>query len=267
MIKSLTFSLLVLSTLVLSAQVNWEKLDPHNFENVELIHTDDNLMMGRLQYPPTLLASQDLGANWNVISTIPEQRRIPLVRKKFDGNYFILFDEQVSSWSPGSNTITPFISLGSGTWTTIAPLPNGNLLVAGVSEALRLYDQNGSLLKTLPTDRIQEIIVVGNDEIYFFQGNPFGNAVKINSNLDILASGPDGLYVSDHFIYDGGRFYNSRSYSADGLVWKDYANDLDGVITRIVPIPVLQTFVIRYTSPAIKGKLFSLQEILDLNLH
>ncbi len=215
----------------LIAQISWEQLEANNNEDVEIIHSDASLLVGQLLYPPTLLVSEDFGISWEEITTIPEQRRVPLVRQKSDGDYLILLDNEIVSWTPGSNTFMDVLDLGVGLWTTVAPLSNGNFMVAGISEPLSLYDANGTLLKSLSTERIQEIITTDQDEHYIFQGNPFGNMVTINSDLEIIKQGVDGLYVSDHFKYDGSRFYNSRFYSDDGDNWFPYGNDLYGVVT------------------------------------
>lgn len=212
-------------------QTAWEQLEANNNESVEIIYSDESLMIGQLVYPPSLLVSEDFAVSWDVIESIPEQKRIPFVRKKYNGDYLILLDEKILSWTSGAGNFTEILDLEEGTWTSAEPLPNDNFLVTGIGEPLSLYDSGGNLLKTLATARIQEIITTSGDEHYFFQGNPFGNMVTINSDLEVLKEGAPDLYVSDHFKFDGSRFYNSRFYSDDGDTWLPYGDNLYGVVT------------------------------------
>lgn len=229
----LVFLLVSFIPIFLVAQTTGEQLPAHNSENAEILHTDDNRFIGRMKYPPTLLESQDQGQSWNEIGTTATLNRIPLINVDRDGNYLFLLDDGMYKWIPGAIGLQKFIDLDSGErWNAIGPLANGNIIVGEIS-SLHLYDENGMLLRSDNSfGRIQNLMTTDGDEHYVFQGNHFGNIIKINSDMEILERGPAGeLYTSDKFIYADGRFYGSREYSDDGFTWQDYGNGVNGIVT------------------------------------
>ena len=223
---------------IASAQVLWQELPAHNADDMEILHVQDDRMLGRLDYPSSLHLSEDRGETWSVVvDEIVLENRTPLVDIDSEGNYLILNERTVYKLDKDDNSYTLLIDLGDGIWNGIGSLSNGNIVIRGRNE-LWLFSMEGDYVRhhDFGNAVTKQLMVSESDEHFFFlsPGNVNGYIVRFDSELELLEQCVDDeFYVHSHYAFDGNRLYSDTGYSDDGKTWTDYPNDLTGHVTLL----------------------------------
>jgi len=234
---------LVFLPLIISAQFQWEEVAEINKEFVEIIHiTKENEIVGVLEYPPQIVSSKDEGENWEIIYTGAEIHEFvndydKVIAENEEGELFLPIEESIFKLDMDERKLSHHFDLSDEFFTIrtedLAFLPNGNLLV-GDSRYLQLYGPSGGLIKTHEWWTHSVKFLIGEGDVHYVKRSLGASnyMTSFNSDLSDIPSG-DGVPAprSGNFTTDGKRLFHNTSFSDDGITWKEYPNQLSGLIT------------------------------------
>ena len=235
--NTLPLLILFLFSSVLSAQFEWEELPPHNAEHIQVIHyTEDDRLIGFLQYGTALYVSDDLGTSWDLLATMDVLANTNFIydgqiAEKSDGTLFTIVGDIIYEINESEKNLDFFLEPDM----FFSPddlffLEDGKVIVGNIDD-LQLYGSSGNLISTREIDEgsFNANLIKGEDDIHYYHSAR--GLIKFNSDLTIIEEDITASVFSGtgSFVLDNeGRIYSNSFYSPDGMSWNEYPNGIFG---------------------------------------
>ena len=98
------------------AQVEWEEMDPHNSEIVELQYvTSQGDLIGSFEFPPRLVVSKNNGDSWETFYQGDLLLDIPfggLIIKEWQNSLYLAFENIVYQYDESTKVLEEYIEFG-----------------------------------------------------------------------------------------------------------------------------------------------------------
>ena len=233
------FCFLVLCTYnYCQAQFDWQVLEPIAMESLTIKHvSEDDVIMGALLYPPTLLVSSDLGNTWEELYKV-EENIISLssssldIRQDDNLDYFFNSGDKIYRLDEIQKELNLFIEAEETIWDYDF-LPDGNVVVATDKE-MYLFDAQGTQLRKVELSTVHRELHIGEGDQHYVGRFEGGTNVVLPFSTDFsdLASN-DHILVNFNsgYLFSDGRLYTNFGYLDDSNLWTNYSGGLNGTIT------------------------------------
>ena len=225
----------------LSAQIEWEEMQPHNAASIiPILVTDDDRIYGKLEHSNKLFYSEDMAETWTLLyeGEFMDQRfpkgSLKVLKDDNDRGLWLLYRSNLYKFNDTSLDFELQIDASAGEWILdFAFLPNGNMILAR-SGNLEVRDENNEFVNSINWFTHHAQLIINKDEdrhyvIHGFGSNEFMtwfdselNGVQ-ELNTYPTPSENSSYKINNHVIYC------DKGYTEDGMTWVAYENNLDGL--------------------------------------